>query len=54
MGGFKTGTDVKMDRKRCVKISTGSKQLDAALNGSDAFTIVFGAVTNNFLVDLRQ
>ena len=54
MGGFKTGTDVKMDRKRCVKISTGSKQLDAALNGFDAFAIVFGVVNNAFSVDSRQ
>lgn len=31
--GFITAAELGHMRKRCVRISTGSKQLDAALNG---------------------
>lgn len=31
--GFMTAAELKIIRQRCFRISTGSKQLDAALNG---------------------
>lgn len=31
--GFITAAELAQIRKRCIRISTGSKQLDAALNG---------------------
>ncbi|RDW62599.1 p-loop containing nucleoside triphosphate hydrolase-9 [Coleophoma crateriformis] len=31
--GFQTGSEIAEYRKRCIRISTGSKQLDVALNG---------------------
>ncbi|KAG9235114.1 Rad51-domain-containing protein [Amylocarpus encephaloides] len=37
--GFITAAELGQVRKRCIRISTGSKQLDACLNGSVTFSV---------------
>lgn len=40
--GFMTAAELGQIRRRCIRISTGSKQLDAALNGSVELHPVLG------------
>ncbi|KAL5321541.1 hypothetical protein ACEPPN_009500 [Leptodophora sp. 'Broadleaf-Isolate-01'] len=48
--GFITAAELGQIRKRCVRISTGSKQLDAALNGQ----VKTRGPNNDLCTDLSQ